>query len=51
MSQKIIESQADMLQSQILAKKRLLNSYDSLLEVFDVSINKIREIINSRKEE
>lgn len=50
-SQKIIESQADMLQSQILAKKRLLNSYDSLLEVFDVSINKIRKIINSRKEE
>lgn len=50
-SQKIIESQADMLQSQILAKKRLLNSYDSLLEVYDVSINKIRKIINSGKEE
>lgn len=50
-SQKIIESQADMLQPQILAKKRLLNSYDSLLEVYDVSINKIREIINSAKDE
>lgn len=50
-SKRTIESQVDMLQSQILAKKRLLNSYDSLLEVYDVSINKIREIINSGKEE
>jgi gas vesicle protein len=40
-----IESQADMLESQILAKLRLLSVYDALLVVYDVSINKIREIL------
>ena len=43
-----IEDLADMLQSQIIAKRRLLNAYNSILDSYDSSIKKICEIVESK---
>lgn len=43
-----IEDLTDMLQSQIIAKRRLLNAYNLILDSYDSSIKKICEIVESK---
>ena len=47
-NRKVIECQVDMEQNQIAAKSKLLKEYDSLLQAFAVSIDRIDEIITLR---
>lgn len=47
-NRQMIQSQAEMLTEQIVAKNRVLKGYDSLFNAYDIAVKKINEIISMR---
>lgn len=47
-NRQMIQSQAEMLTEQIVAKNRVLKCYDSLFNAYDIAVKKINEIISMR---